>query len=134
MPDFIYTKTRLVERDVLLKAIRDMGFFYRQSKEHGLIEIRGSGGRRTHVEITVRTREPDYDIGLRKTGDTYEVVADWWGIRSITRQEFVRRLTQRYAYYIVRAKIAAQGFSLMREEIEKGGEVHFVLDKVLRSG
>jgi len=44
----------------------------------------------------------DYDIGFVKSIDgTYDIVADWWGVRTtagIEQERFVTQLNQRYAF------------------------------------
>ncbi len=129
MAHFTYIKTQIKERELLLKAIRDLGFSYTQPKETSILYVYGSGGRRTHVEIKVFTRSADYDIGFRKRDGVYELVADWWGIRSITRQEFLKRLAQRYAYHAMCTRITQQGYTILAEELRMEGEVQLVLQK-----
>ncbi len=124
-----FVKTELVEKEHLLQAIRDLHLPYRLSTVDKDVEVRSSDGSWVKVEIKISTRYPGYDIGLRRSGHVYEVIADWYGIRNITRQQFMQRLTQRYAYHAARAKINEQGFSLHTEEVKKGGWVHLVLHK-----
>lgn len=126
MSHFSRIKTQMVERDYLLKALQDLGY----TCEEGNVEIRGFGGQRTRVDIRIPTSRRGYDIGLRKTADTYEMVADWWGIRGIDRVRFLQQLTQRYAYQAARAKLEEQGFALVSEEVEEKGQIHLVLRRV----
>lgn len=124
-----FVKTELVEKEHLLQAIRDLNLPYRLSTVDKHVEVRASDGRWVKVEIKISTRYPGYDIGLRRSGHVYEVIADWYGIHNMSRQQFMQRLTRRYAYHAARAKIKEQGFSVHTEEVQKGGRVHLVLHK-----
>jgi hypothetical protein len=147
MSHFTTLKTQLTEREPLLRAIEDLGLPY----EEGQLEARGYQGIRTPVEIRVRTADPDYDLGFRKVGETYECVGDWHGIRGLggsgstppllrwlrplggrrssaaEAERFMSQLTQRYAYHAAKAKLEAQGFAVASEETAKDGRIHLVL-------
>lgn len=127
MSHFTRIKTRMVEKEYLKLALQDLGYAYQE----GDLKIRGFSGQYTKVEIKVLTKNPDYDIGFRKIGDEYEMVADWWGIRDVNKEQFLQQLTQRYAYHATRAKLEEQGFSLVREEIQEGGRIHLVLRRMV---
>jgi hypothetical protein len=119
-------RTTLVEKEFLLRALEDLGF----RPEVGTVQVRGFGGNRTSAEIRVPTKNPGYDIGFRKAGEAYEMVADWWGIRDLSPQELLERLAQRYAYHATRAKLEEQGFTLVSEETNKDGQIHLVLRRL----
>lgn len=127
MSHFTRIKTQMVEKEYLVQALKDLGYAY----EEGNLKIRGFGGQRTPVEVKIPKKSFGYDIGFRKAGDAYEVVADWWGIRGISRKRFVQQVTQRYAYHAARAKLEAQGFALASEEIQKDGRIHLVLRRMV---
>jgi len=83
------------------------------------------------VEIKIPTKSPGYDIGFRRAGNAYEIVADWWGIRDINQTQFLQQVTQRYAYHAARAKLEAQGFALVNEEVQEGERIHLVLRRMV---
>lgn len=114
-------KTGIIEKEHLLQALKDLGYEY----EEGDLTIGGFGGQQTAVEIRVPLRLSS-DIGFRKTGSGYEIVADWWGVRGITGPTFTQQVTQRYAYHVTRTKLEAQGFTLVEEAQEKG-QIRLVL-------
>ena len=126
MSHFTRIKTHMVEKQYLVQALKDLGY----APDQGNLHVRGFGGRRSAVEIRVPTRGRGYDIGFRQVGGAYEVVADWWGIRGINRQQFVRQLVQRYAYHAARAKLEEQGFTLAAEETAADGSVHLLLRRI----
>jgi Protein of unknown function (DUF1257) len=123
MSHFTRIKTQFVEKKYLTRSLQDLNYAY----QDGNVEIRGYGGNRTSVEIKIPTDNPGYDIGFRKSGEVYELVADWYGIRNIDRQKFIAQVTQRYVYLATKDKLEAEGFSLVTEEVERDGRLHLVL-------
>lgn len=108
-------RTQIVERDCLLKALDDLGYPY----ETGNLKLKGYGGQQTDVEILIR-RPLSADIGLRRNNNSYEIVADWFSVLGIKREEFTQQLLQRYAYHTARTRLEEQGFTLIEETQEKG--------------
>ncbi len=126
MSHFSRIKTKMVEKEFILKALTDMGY----KPETGDLAARGFGGQKAPVEIKVHAGLFGSDIGLRKGADAYEIVADWWGVVGTKQKEFVNQLTQRYAYHATRAKLAEQGFDLVSEEVGAEGKIHLVLRRM----
>lgn len=127
MSHFTSIKTKIVEKEYLKQALSDLGHAY----QDGNVQIRGYNGNRTQVEIAVPTKSSGYDIGFRKSGNAYEAVADWWGIRDINQGHFLQQVNQRYAYHAARAKLEEQGFSLVSEEVQEGERIHLVLRRTV---
>jgi hypothetical protein len=125
MSHFTSIKTQMVEKEYVLRALQDLGYKY----EVGTFKLWGVGAGSTSVEIKVRTGFLSGAVGFRKSGKTYDVIADWFGVR-IGRAEFVRQVTQRYAYHAARAKLEEQGFAPVTEEKQKDGQIHLVLRRV----
>jgi hypothetical protein len=122
---FTRLKTRMVQREHLVAALRDLG----HNPEVGDLQARGFAGSRTAVEVKIAASS-GYDLGFRHTPAGYEVVADWWGVRGIKQQEFVQQLSQRYAYHAARGKLQEQGFDLVSEERQADGRIHLVLRRM----
>lgn len=127
MSHFTRMQTRMVEKEYLVQALQDLGLPYEDSASH----VRGYDGQRTAVDFIAHTRNPDYDIGFRKTGEAYEIVADWWGIRDVQRDQFLKQVTRRYAYHATLGKLEEQGFTLAGEEVQKDGQIHLVLRRLV---
>jgi hypothetical protein len=126
MSHFTRIKTRMVIKEFITQALDDLGYTW----EQGNLQIRGFLGERTGVEIKVRTPAKGSEIGLRQSGDSYEIVAEWYGMRGVRKDEFQQQLTQRYAYHAARARLQEQGFDLVSEETEQDGRLHLVLRRV----
>lgn len=125
MSHFTKMRTQIVEKEYLMRALEDLGY----ACEEGDVKIRGFGLQRQRVDIRVKTR--GYDIGFRKSGKSYEIVADWWGVRGINRKEFLQQVTQRYAYHAARAKLEERGFTLSSEDVQEDGRIHLVLRRMV---
>ncbi len=125
MSHFSRIQTQIVDKEFALQAIKDLGFSY----EEGEQEIRAFGGQKTPVDIRIKL-PLSYDIGLRKKGNSYEIVADWFGVRGIKREDFTNRLTQRYAYHAARQKLEQQGFNMVEEKVEETGQIRIVLRRM----
>ena len=118
-------KTKFVEKEALLAALNDMQLNY----EVGAFDMHAVGGETTQVEIKIK-RTLSSDIGLRLAGDSYEVVADWWSVRGVSRAAFMEQLGQRYAYQATRMKLEAQGFNLVEETNQSDGKIRLVLRRM----
>jgi hypothetical protein len=90
-------------------------------------KVRGYAGNKTDAEYVIR-QENGYDLGFRRTGETYEVVADFWGAR-IDQQAFVNSIMQKYAHTTLMASVQEQGFNVEEEETLKDGTVRVVVGR-----
>lgn len=127
MSHFTKIKTRLVNKIYLLKALKDLGY----QPEEGDVEIQGYANQRRKVCIKVTTSNPGYDIGFIKEGEEYKLVADWYGIKDTTPEEFLKRLYQRYAYHAVKDKMREQGFDMVEEEHKEDNSIRLLLRRIV---
>ncbi len=123
---FTTLKTRIVSMDYLKQALEDLGIQYQE----GEVEIRGYQGIRTPVELCIATSNPEYQIGFRKTDDTYELVADWYGIEDLTREEFLGRVTQKYSYLVAKDLLEQQDFTVVEEEVDADHTIRLTLRRM----
>ncbi len=127
MSHFTTLKTRIVSLEHLKAALTDLGMTFVE----GPVSIRGYGGRTTPVELKVPTGNPGYDLGFRKQQDTYDLVADWWGIKDIRQEEFLRRLQQRYACSVAKEQLQAQGFAIVEETVQPDQTIHIAVRRMV---
>ena len=123
MSHFTTIRTQLVEASYLEKALVDLG----HTVQRGSVTVNGFMGNKTEADLKIGTASKNYDIGFRRNGPYYELVADWWGIKGIEQGAFVKKLTQRYAYHAAQEALIAEGFSLVEEEQQQDGTLHLVL-------
>lgn len=126
MSHFTRLKTRLGDRDILVRSLEDLGYTVRT----GDLAARGFAGQRTSVEVLVSSGNAGYDLGFRKRDGYYELIADWWGISNIQPAAFLARLAQRYAYHVTQMQLQQQGFSLVTEEAMPDGALRLVLRRI----
>lgn len=126
MSHFTTIKTALTVGHYLLAAVRSLGY----PTETGKVTVRGYSGGKAPAEIRVSTKSSGYDIGFRKVDGSYQIVADWWGIRDVSQETFVNQVTQRYAYYAARASLEQKGFTLATEKVTQDGTIHLLLNRV----
>jgi len=127
MSHFTKVETKLSDLVCLRQALTDLGY----TSEEGAVEVRGYRGAREHADLVVRTGSA-YDVGFRKAGEAYELVADWWGVETgtgLTQEQFVHRLTQRYAYHKVLTEVRKQGFTVATEETQGDQTIKVVVRK-----
>jgi len=127
MSHFTTLKTQLVSRDHLTQTLEDLGLAY----EEGELEIRGYQGIRTPVEIRIPSSDPEYQLGFRRVGDAYQLVADWYGIKEFNQQDLLGRITQRYAYRVTKEQLEQQGFTLVEEEIKADNTIHITVRRMV---
>lgn len=126
MSHFSRIKTQLSDKDLLIQALKALGF----TPEEGHLLLQGFGGQHTPVEILIRLPR-SFPIGFRKNGAFFEIVADWSGVRGIQAEEFTQHLLQRYAYLATRQKLEAQGFTLIEEQVASTGEIRLLLRRMV---
>ncbi len=127
MSHFTTVKTRIVSRVHLKKALDDMQIAYQE----GQVSVRGYGGQTTSVEIKVPTKNHGYDLGFRKQSDTYELVADWYGIKDINQDTLLQQLNQRYAYNVAKDQLESQDFTIVEETIEQDQTIHISVRRMV---
>lgn len=127
MSHFSTIQTQLAEKKYLLQAIADLGFEW----EEGNLEVGGFKGIRTPANIRIRTGNRDFDIGFRKQDGKYEIIADWWGIKNIKQEVFVRQLTQRYAFNAVKDQFEQQDFTFVKEEVQADNSIHITIRRMV---
>jgi hypothetical protein len=120
-------KTRLKDERLILKALDDLGYAY----DLGGGDVRGFGAHAVKVDILIRGKTILREIGLRKSGENYDLVGDWWGNSKLTRKAFENALAQRYAYHAARDQMEAQGFDLVEETSDHDGRIHLVLRRMV---
>ena len=126
MSHFTTLATRIVSKEHLKRALEDLQIIY----EEGELEIRGYEGIRTPVELRIATSSPQYQIGFRKQGDRYELVADWYGIKDVDQNQLLNRITQRYAYRVAKEQLEQQEFTVVEEEVQADNTIRITVRRM----
>jgi hypothetical protein len=89
--------------------------------------VRGYAGNKIKADYVVRQAN-GYDLGFRKRGENYELIADFWGAQ-IDEKAFVNEVSRRYAHKSLLASVQNQGFTIEQEETLKDGSVRVVVGR-----
>jgi hypothetical protein len=125
MSHFTRIKTKLSDGDLVEDTLRALGLKYSRKNE----AIRGWGRGVTTAEFRITLGASSYDIGLQRKGNSYEVVADWMGVRGISREKFVSDLNRTYALLGTKKLLEKQGFNVSSEVKQTDGSIKMVLKK-----
>ncbi len=131
MSHFTTIKTQFVAAEPLKQALADLRAEFNLGEIRENAAVSGYQGNITRADLVVSTHNQGYDLGFRKQGETYELVADWYGIRDIQQAQLAARLAQRYAYHAVKEKLDQQGFALVEEEVKQDKTIHLVLRRTV---
>lgn len=125
MSHFTSVKTKIKNQVCLVRALKDLGYEVELAEEHQSVQVRGYQGQKADGIMRIKASKT-YDIGVRLAADgTYEFFADWWGVettRGVEEQEFIKQVTRRYSYHMVKQEIEKKGWTL--EEEKQGEEIH----------
>lgn len=131
MSHFSTIKTAFVSQPHLMQALQDVQAEFGLGEVRENATVRGFGGQSTQAEVVVSTRNQGYDLGFRREGEAYVLVADWYGLQDIKREELLSRVQQRYAYHVVREQLDQKGFALVEEEVREDRTIHLVLRRTV---
>jgi len=111
--------TKIKDISMLKKALESMqmGFVETSNDQALIVHGYGKGEDIEGCFMEIKTGSK-YGIGVRKVGENYEFVADWWAIETFTGQkqeELLDKITRRYAYETILDKVHGMGYSVVYE-------------------
>ncbi|MBS9392556.1 MAG: DUF1257 domain-containing protein [Dolichospermum sp. LBC05a] len=122
MSHFTTIKVQIKQGEVLLHVLQELGYQVEQNTQ-----VRGYRGDKTNAEYVIK-QSNGYDLGFRKNGEGYELVADFWGAE-INQQEFVNNISQKYAHKTLMETIQTEGFNVEEEEVLADGTVRVLVGR-----
>ncbi|MDX2099359.1 MAG: DUF1257 domain-containing protein [Leptolyngbyaceae cyanobacterium bins.59] len=122
MSHFSTINVQVKNGEILHQVLKELGYQVEKNTE-----VRGYRGDRTRAEYVIR-QQNGYDLGFRQSGDTYDLVADFWGA-NVDQRSLVSTITQKYAHKTLLAAVAEQGFNVEEEEVLPDGTVRVVVGK-----
>lgn len=122
MSHFTTIAIEIKNGDFLKQALEAVGY---PVQENTL--VRGYLGNTTQAEYVIPMPNA-YDIGFRKIGDRYELIADLWGV-ALDVQEFLGAIAQEYATKMVLENATQQGFEIEQQEVLEDGTVRIVIGR-----
>ena len=122
MSHFTTIKVQIKQGEVLLDVLQELGYQVEQNTQ-----VRGYMGDKTNAEYVIK-QSNGYDLGFRKNGEGYELVADFWGAK-INQQEFVNNISQKYAHKTLMKTIQTEGFNVEEEEVLADGTLRVIVGR-----
>ncbi|MBZ8178765.1 DUF1257 domain-containing protein [Oscillatoria salina] len=120
MSHFSTIKVQIKQGEILNEVLQELGYNVELNTT-----VRGYHGDTTNAEYVIRQAN-GYDLGFRRNGENYELVADFWGAK-IDRQDFVHKISQKYAHKTLMATVKEQGFNVEEQETLADGTVRVVV-------
>ncbi len=125
MSHFSTIQTQFTAIEYLKKALNDL----QCSWQEGDLEISDLEGKIEKVEI--RIKAGGYGAGFRKKDGFYELVGDWWGAGEKSQEEFLQKLTVRYAYHAVKDQLGQEEFTFFEEENITNNTIHILVRRMI---
>jgi len=122
MSHFSTISVQIKNGDVLYETLNSLGYSVERNAK-----VRGYAGNRVSADYVVRQAN-GYDVGFRFNGETYELVADLWGVKTDV-QNLVDTVTQAYAHSLLMTSVREQGFNVEEEETLADGTIRVVVGK-----
>lgn len=122
MSHFTTVKVQIKNGDTLHQALSELGYKVECDRK-----VRGYQGSTTQADYVIR-QSNGYDLGFRRSGETYELIADFWGAK-INQQQFVNAVTQKYAHKTLTKTVQEQGFNIEAEDVLDDGTVRVVVGR-----
>lgn len=122
MSCFVRISTVLTDLDTLERVVPELGYRVLE----GATTVRGYGGQTRAADLVIDTGSR-YDIGVVRTDEgTLDFVSDW-EMSGIGQQDFVHRVSQRYARTRVLQQAKRQGYVVAKERVDADGSVRLLL-------
>uniref|UniRef100_B8HX92 DUF1257 domain-containing protein n=1 Tax=Cyanothece sp. (strain PCC 7425 / ATCC 29141) TaxID=395961 RepID=B8HX92_CYAP4 len=122
MSHFTTLKVQIKNGDTLYQILQELGYQVECNTT-----VRGYRGITTQAEYVIRQRN-GYDLGFRKQGESYELVADFWGAQ-VDQQAFINTITRMYAHTTLLQTAEAEGFTVEAEETLADGTIRVVVGR-----
>lgn len=120
MSHFTTIAVQIKDGEILHQVLQELGYRVEQNAM-----VRGYQGDKTAADYVIR-QSNKYDLGFRRQGDSFELIADFWGA-SIDQAKFLEPILQRYAHKSLLNAIQTHNFSLEQEERLQDGSLRLVV-------
>jgi Protein of unknown function (DUF1257) len=122
MSHFTTIKVQIKNGEILHQVLKELEYQVEYNTK-----VRGYRGDTIEAEYVIR-QSHGFDMGFRRNGEDYELVADFWGAR-INQQQFINSITQKYAHKTLMSAVQEQGFSVEEEETLEDGTVRVIVGR-----
>ena len=122
MSHFTTIAVEIKSGDLLQQTLKELGY-----PVHENTVVRGYLGNEIKADYVIPMPN-GYDLGFRKMGDRYELIADMWGV-AMDIPAFVAEVHQQYAAKSVVQSANNQGFVIEQQEILEDGTIRIVVGR-----
>ncbi|MDB9315183.1 DUF1257 domain-containing protein [Spirulina sp. CS-785/01] len=122
MSHFSTIKVQIKNGEILNEVLTELGHNVERNTQ-----VRGYRGNTTQADYVIR-RPNRYDLGFRWNGESYDLVADFWGA-NIDQKEFVNSINQQYAHKTLLSTVQEQGLALEEQETMEDGTMRVVVGR-----
>jgi len=118
MSHFSEVKTKIKDREILKKALKNLGHEIVEGVNSAGVEVRGYFGSTQEADFKILT-STHYDIGFKENHEgCYELVGDWEllpKVSGINQEEFSKSLKREYAHQMIRSVADQLGYTVEYE-------------------
>ena len=122
MSHFTTIKVQIKNGEILHQVLKELEYQVECNTK-----VRGYRGDTIEAEYVIR-QSNGFDLGFRRKGEDYELVADFWGAR-INQEQFINSIAQKYAHKTLMSSVQEQGFSVEEEETLEDGTVRVIVGR-----
>lgn len=131
MSHYTTIQTELRDKDVILEALKLMGFSCEVGKNLPLHDFLGQ--KRTQTSDIIISRKElssaSNDIGLRRTSNgSYEMLISEFDERHAKTKDFLANLIYRYSFLKVKKELALSGFKIAEEKILQDNSIQIIAE------
>ena len=117
MSHFATVTTQIKSKEDVIACLKKLGYTILEKTQ-----VKGYTGN-VHVDFAVASPGGGYEIGFRLNKGSYEICADWWGVRGLTEKQFRSSLLVEYADLKTRRYAKRKGFTLKEEKVAEGRQL-----------
>lgn len=131
MSHFTRVKTKINDLVRLKQVLKELDYDFLEAGNNSSLVIKGWDKLTQNVQLEIKTG-CSYSVGIILNENNFEFVADWWGLETytgITQEDFINKITRKYAYDTVMDKIKEKGYSVVTEEIDDKQNIRILLRK-----
>jgi hypothetical protein len=132
MSHFTTVKTKIENLGRLKTVLTDLNLSYVEPSASVKLLINGWNKSQEEVILKIKTG-CKYDVGvIANENGSLDLVADWWGVETgtgISQEDFIGRITQKYAYSTIMEKIRAKGYDVVSEGTDENQSIRIVVRK-----
>jgi hypothetical protein len=131
MSHYTTITTKLIAVETIKEALKEMGFSIKCGENLPLYNYMGDKISKT-ADIVISRQQlnsASNDIGLKKVGNSYEIIISDYDSAKIKTKNFVKDLTQKYAYLHVKKELARTNFSIMKEYVLEDGTIQIMAER-----